>query len=416
MKKLLFINDFEEGGGAERVFWATHELLSEKFIVKTFIGCKKHIKPINHFSYIYSVKKQGGLFSRIYSYKNYKRLLNVLLDFKPNIVHLHNYYSFLSPSVLNAIRNYRNRGNRLRVIFTAHDYHLLCPYSSFMHYSMFYNKIFRLNNLPNVFQIFFCKWDKRGFPFSVVKKMQWIYAYMLKSFDKEIDYILTPSEFLAVLFRRKYSSIPVLTIRNPFLDMDSVPLITHMPERKNDGTLKMVFAGRLSPEKGLLEFINALRDISGFNFIFKIIGAGPQREEILKKINMHGLHDRVILTGQMERPLLLEEFKHNDALVLPSLWHENAPLSLVEGAFMNLRLITAGYGGMKEMAGLCGSAYFMDPGNSDSVKEALTRCYADTVSSKPLKDRDTGMLRSVFSAENYINKLIDVYNYNQKIV
>lgn len=412
MKKLLLINDFEEGGGGEEVFWATQELLSEKFIVKTFIGCEKHLKPINHFSYIYSVKNQGSSFPRIYSFKNYKRLLRVLLDFRPDIVHLHNYYSFLSPNILNAVRTYRKRGNGLRVIFTAHDFHLLCPYSSFMHYSMFSNKILRLDDLPDVFQIFFYKWDDRGFPFSFAKKLQWIYAYMLNSFDREIDYIITPSEFLTNLFRKKYSSIPVSTIRNPFLNMDSVVPVPPVPKSKNERTLKMVFAGRLSPEKGLIEFINALRYISGLNFIFKIIGEGPQKEEILKKINECKLQDKVILTGRMTHHLLLKELERNDVLVLPSIWYENAPLSLAEGAFMNMRLITANYGGMKEMAELCGGAYLMNPQDTDSVKDAVTRCYADTVSEAPLNGRDTEMLRAVFSADNYINKLIDIYNYN----
>ena len=114
----------------------------------------------------------------------------------------------------------------------------------------------------------------------------------------------------------------------------------------------------------------------------------------------------------MTHHLLLKELERNDVLVLPSIWYENAPLSLAEGAFMNMRLITANYGGMKEMAELCGGAYLMNPQDTDSVKDAVTRCYADTVSEAPLNGRDTEMLRAVFSADNYINKLIDIYNYN----
>jgi len=412
LKKLLLINDFEKGGGAEQVFLQTQELLSDKFIIKTFVGSDKHRKPDNILSYIYSVKNQTSSFSRIYSIKNYKRLLDVLLNFKPDIVHLHNYYSFLSPSILNAVRTYRKLGNRLRVIFTAHDYHLLCPYSSFMHYSMVSNKILRLDDLPDVFQIFFYKWDERGFPFSFVKKLQWIYAYMLNGFDREINYIITPSEFLANLFRKKYGYILVSTIRNPFLNMDLVNAVKPSSKSKNDKILKMVFMGRLSPEKGLVEFIEAIKDINSFSFVFKIIGEGPQKNVIQKEIEKYGLQDKIILTGKMEHQLLLKEIRCNDALVLPSIWYENAPLSLVEGAFMNLRLITAGYGGMKEIAELCGGAYLMNPQDTNSVKDALMSCYADTVSGAPLKDRNIERLRSVFSAKSYINKLIDVYNYN----
>lgn len=52
----------------------------------------------------------------------------------------------------------------------------------------------------------------------------------------------------------------------------------------------------------------------------------------------------------------------------------------------------------------------MDPEDCHSVKDALTRCYRDAVSDKPLENRNTEKIRFIFSQDVYINKLIDVYN------
>jgi glycosyltransferase involved in cell wall biosynthesis len=410
LKKILLVNDFERGGGAEEVFEATQELLIGKCIVKKFVGCEKHLEPLNYFSYIYSIENNGSSLSRIYSPERYKRFLHVLMDFTPDIVHLHNYYSFLSPSILNAIRTYRKCGNRFRVIFTAHDFHLLCPYSSFMHYSLLSNRIHRLNDLPSVRQVFLSKWDERGFPFSFMKKVQWIYAYQVKEFDKEIDCIITPSNFLTDLFKKKYKTIPVLTIRNPFVSMESIYSGAAVSRNRDGRTLRIVFGGRLSPEKGLIEFIHAIKEVTAFDVALKIIGEGPMEANILKEIQEHKLLGKVVLAGRMEHRSFLEELKRSDALVLPSIWHENAPLALVEGAFMNLRLITACYGGMKEMAEICGGEYLMDPQDGQNVRDVLARCYKDVSDEEPLRGRDMHELRRIFSANSYLEKLIELYN------
>lgn len=410
MKRLMLINDFESGGGAEQVFLQTQRLLSDRLVVRTFVGSKRHIKAENMLSHICSTNGRRSSLSRIYSIRNYKSLLGVLSDFKPDIVHLHNYHSALSPSILKAIRVYRSWGNKIKVVLTAHDFHLLCPFSMFVYYPLFSTKPCKIESLPEMSEIFFLKWDHRGFPFSFAKKLQWIYAYLINDLDREIDHIIAPGEFLASFFKEKYSLIPVSVVRNPFINMNAAHSDKANPENKNNRTLKIIFTGRLSPEKGLIEFIGCLGKINSVCYEFKIIGDGPQKKEILKEIQRYNLQERMTLTGAMEHHLVLEELRRADALILPSRCYENAPLTLVEGAFMNLRLITANYGGMKEMAELCGGQYLMDPEDFHSVEKALTDCYNDTIRGKPLKGRDIRMLSSLFSEETYIDKLLGIYD------
>lgn len=403
--KILLVNDFEKGGGAEKVFNQTYELLTKKCIVDKFVGEAEHSKLKNIFCSLSELSSKA--LGRVYSFRNYTRLLDVLYKFKPDVIHLQNFYSSLSPSILKAIGNYRKNGYKIKVIFTAHDYHLLCPYSSFMFYSLFSNKVNYLTAPPDLAQSIFYKWDSRGFPFSFVKKIQWINAYFINNYHKEIDHIITPSFFLADLFHSKFHDIPVAVVRNPFVNSTQPDLPVRTLDKSR--TLNLVYIGRLSPEKGLLEFIQKLSQVDTINYIFKIIGDGQLKGAILKIIEEHNLKDNVLLLGEMKHQDVLKELSSNDALVLPSLWYENAPLSLVEGAFMNLRLITANYGGMKEIAELCGGAYLMEPTDFASVRDAIVTCYNDIINGEPVMNRDFNMLGKLFSKENYIDSLLNVY-------
>src|SRR5258708_3519733 len=46
--------------------------------------------------------------------------------FQHDVVHLHNFYHLLSPGILATVADYKRR-RRVRVVMTAHDFHLLCP-------------------------------------------------------------------------------------------------------------------------------------------------------------------------------------------------------------------------------------------------------------------------------------------------
>ena len=407
LQKILLINDFEKGGGAEKVFTQTYELLlNNKIIADKFVGDLEHSKLNSSFNSLTTLSIIKTI-SRVYSYKNYIKLQDVLHKLKPDVIHLHNYYSSLSPSILMAIRTYRKSCLKIKVIFTAHDYHLLCPFSSFMFYSFFKNTVNYLTSPPNIFKSVFYKWDSRGFPYSLIKKIQWINAYVINDYHKEIDHIVTPSFFLADFFKHKFTDIPISVVRNPFVNKNLLNVSVCNIIKSN--TLKLVYVGRLSPEKGLIEFIQNLKLIDSINYTFKIIGDGQLKRSILRVIDDYNLGDKVIVLGEMRHQEVLNELSVNDALVLPSLCYENAPLSLVEGAFMNLRLITANYGGMKEIAELCGGEYLMDPSNFASVREAVVTCYNDIISGVPMINRDLKMLNNLFSEENYLNSLFDVY-------
>jgi len=383
-KKLLFINDFKNGGGAEEVIKQTINILKEEYCIKFFYGSKEY-------------KKAKSVKDYIFSKENHDKLLRYLFTYKPDIIFVANYYHILSPSILAAIKKYKIDRPYIKVIMTAHDFHILCPNSGFRYFSWFSNKFYNFEKLPSFFDLITKKYDKRGIHYSLIKQIQWMIAYKFLHLDNVIDIFISPSEFLASFLKKKYNK-NVFVVRNPLPIADKVENI--LRKNKHD-ELKLVFIGRVSEEKGLLPFIKHLQNINDIEYTFTIIGNGEEVKNIKYFVESHKIDHKIQFKNKIPREEVLKELENYDVLVLPSLCYENAPLSLVEGAIKGLGLLTMDYGGMKEIAEICGNYYLLKKDYSN-LKEALK------FFSRFKPEYNIEEIKNIFSIENYKKNLIDI--------
>ena len=96
----------------------------------------------------------------------------------------------------------------------------------------------------------------------------------------------------------------------------------------------------MSEEKGLIPLIDAFKELN--NIKIKIAGTGPLENIIPKKDNIEYVGFK---TGK-ELNILIAKAKFS---VYPSLWYENCPLSILESESLGTPVLTANYGGMKEL-------------------------------------------------------------------
>ena len=321
--KVLLVSDSYEGGGAEAVFRDTLKASTDAgFLTDYFVP-----------------EQKTGAFSYIFSLKNYRHLKKKLTTFRPDVVHLHNYYHFLSPSVLLAVRQYKTV-HKCRVIYTAHDFHLLCPNSGFQHFPAGQRKNFSAGHNDIRLR---CNFDHRSRLHSLLKVLQHVLAYRLLHLHDVMDVIITPGEFLKTVMLRYGITGPIEMVRNPVMLPDVPANVT-----REHGRLHLVYAGRLSPEKGLTEFLHKLNTQTTQDIIFHLYGDGALYSELEAFPCRKGL--RVYLHGQVERSRLMAEIAAHDLFVLPSVWYENAPVSLIEAAAAGLPVLVPRYGGLLEMA------------------------------------------------------------------
>lgn len=376
--KTLLINDYSHGGGAEVVFNKMTQLLEEVgHKVYTFIGAKD-LKSNNRTPLSY-----------LYNFKSAKNLENIFKKTTFDKVIVLNYASALSPSILRIIKKYKVK-QKYSVIYNAHDEHLICPNSGLNYFMN--GKMLRLPPHSSMWSFIFKQLDYRGHTFSLLKKIQWIFAYKILRLHKVFDLIITPSNFLKYRIELFYPKFESLVLRNPCL---KEPNEDYQKKIEENRPLKMVFIGRLSQEKGIEQFVEGLKKVD-FDYRFDIFGSGEREEHIQKIIESSS---KISLKGQVSHEYLMTILSSYDVLVLPSLMFENAPMSIVEAAAHNLKILTMNYGGMKELAEYVGNSVCME----DYSKEEITNSL-NTISSMAFSKANL----AEFTENTYINNLLEI--------
>jgi len=382
---ILLINDYLEGGGAEAVFREQFRILQKDFKLEMFYAFKeladKNISPL---SYIYSSRFK-------------KQLSNFLAERRFDCIILHNYISALSPSILDVLQEYK-KTNKCKIIYYAHDYQLVCPNRGYNYFSK--GKRMNFQNPPTFSEVLTKRLHEKGFLYSVLKKIQWIYAYLICKKQKVFDLILAPSDFLANQIRLMYPDIETQRLYNV---CSSLGVHKQNDVKEKHTVLRLVFFGRLDPAKGLANFIEAIRH-SKVYFTFTIIGEGEELPVVQNVIKRYELENRIEIKPKQNQAELFAGLQNYDVCVLPSVWYENAPLSIVEAASLGLGLFLSNHGGILEMGKICNAVHFFNPFDSNDIVSKLEILYNDFIADA-LPKADPKRLKDLFSEEIYIENL-----------
>lgn len=340
---ILLINDFKTGGGAEVIFTKTYETLIEA-------GNNVDLKY-----YYTQITPPRSALSYIFSLHNYHEIYKVLCEKKYDLVYLLNYSNAFSPSILLAIKKYKQKNSNLKVIYNAHDAHIICPNSALNYYKG--NKICRFEKTPSLHKFIFKQLDHRGAIYSIIKKIQWITAYKFLRLYNIFDKILCPSQFLASRIKEVYPNLSVEILRNPLNFKDIT--VPQDYNKKIRTTIRLIYFGRLSTEKGLDILLHNIASIK-IPYNFHIYGDGPQANQLKKIVKTLNLENQIIFKGKTSWKDLMKIISDYDIFILSSSCYENAPLSIVEAAYAGLYILTMNYGGMKEISEIVGNNFYIN--------------------------------------------------------
>jgi glycosyltransferase involved in cell wall biosynthesis len=391
---ILLVNDYWEHGGAEAVFREQVDVLQKYFHVEIFYAFKNITeKKISPASYIYSF--------------HFRKKLTVFLDGRVyDFIILHNYSSALSPAVLDVLLQYK-KSRKCRIIYYAHDFHLVCPNRGYNYFGK--NKPVNFETPPSLRDIIFKRLDSKSISFSILKKLQWILAYPLGKKQKTFDLILSPSDFLADQIKMRYQEPETQRLYN-LCNFLYVNRQGKNREKTSTLQLKLVYFGRLDPVKGLAGFIEAIKD-SAVNYTFTVIGEGEEQGTLQNSVKKFQLQNKIVFKPKMNSTDLFVELQNYDVFVLPSLWYENAPLSIVEAASLGLGLFLSHHGGVLEMGKICNANHFFNPFDRQDIASQLEVLYKDFIAGV-LPKADKEKLNTLFSRETYIKNL-KKYLYNE---
>jgi glycosyltransferase involved in cell wall biosynthesis len=142
------------------------------------------------------------------------------------------------------------------------------------------------------------------------------------------------------------------------------------PRPPNDGELRMVFVGRISPVKGLRVLLSAMPDLIADipNLRLVLVGDGPDRvklEEIAKPLG-----DHVTFTGYLSQTDVAATLQSADICVLPS-FAEGVPVVLMEALASRIPAIATRVAGVSELVEDGQSGLLVAPGDVESLKAAI---------------------------------------------
>ena len=274
--------------------------------------------------------------------KNAAKKFGELLDeTKPDLVHIHNIYHQISPSILPEAKK-----RKVPVIMHLHDYKLICP-----NYLLFTRgKQCERCLGGNYFNCFFYNcYD--SYPRSFLASLEsFLHHKIWHVYEKNIDLFISPSNYLKEkVIQAGYPADKVIVLINPapvYLSCD-------------DGA-RLLFIGRLSAEKGVAVLIRALKLTDEK---LDIAGSGPLEAELKLLVKELDLENRVTFHGQLSGEALEKLKMEAKAIILPSVWAENMSLVLLESLAYGKLVVASDSGGTPELIEEGKTGFLFPPGN-----------------------------------------------------
>lgn len=142
--------------------------------------------------------------------------------------------------------------------------------------------------------------------------------------------------------------------------------------KKPEGTLNLLFIGRLHPHKGIKEAIEAVSKIKDSRIRFWIMGAGELENEL-----KHITDPRIVFLGRKVGKDKEEYLLKSHVLLLPTFWPEGLPYVLLEAASYGLALISTPVGAVNEIMENNRNGFMIKSGDVSALKQSIEKFLMD---------------------------------------
>lgn len=322
-------------------------------------------------------------FSRPFGSNEVKNKFSALLnEFKPDVVHLNNIHTQLSPVIAEVAHK-----KGIKVVWTLHDYKLLCPrYDCLRDGKYICELCFSGDKTP-------CKTYRcmKGSKLASIIGYEEAVKWNRERLEACTDVFVCPSKFMADKMVQGGFKKDKMKVLCNFIDVQKC---------KRDEFTKddyYCFIGRLSHEKGVKTLIEAANRQP---YKLVIIGGGPMEEE-LKAI----AEKNIEFVGFKQWNEIKELVGKARFSVIPSEWYENNPLSVIEAQCLGTPVLGARIGGIPELIneGVIGMTF--ESRNVDDLAKKIEDMWKHEFDYKAIAE----MSQKKYNAENYYTEIMKVY-------
>lgn len=334
--------------------------------------------------------KAAAVARMLYSRSSRRGIARVLEEFRPDVVHLHNIYHQLSPSVIAAIRH-----AGVPQVMTLHDYKLACPTYQFLDHGQVCMACVEGGLRQAVRRR--CKNGSFG-DTAVLAAESWLHR-VSGAYDPVAAFIC-PSRFMADVMSAADLYPDRTQVVNHFVDVREMQV-------KQAAGGPVVYAGRLSREKGIDVLVEAMGRM-GPGARLEVAGDGPERAA-LESLAEQRAPGRVRFHGRLPREALHDLVRRGSVVAVPSRWYENQPMAVLEAFACGVPVVASDLGGLPELVTPGVDGLVVPPNDPAALAAALTAMLADAGAALAMGAAAREMVEQAFTPEEHLARLDEVY-------
>lgn len=399
--RLLSINNYHyRRGGAEAVYLAHNTLFEESgWDVVPFAmrhpanlpaASARHFVDEIEFGHHYGPLTTLKNASRVvYSLQARARIAALIRETPPRIAHAHNVYHHISPSIFPVLRK-----AGIPVAMTVHDLKIACP----AYTMMVRGSVCERCRGGHIYNVATRRCIKGSLALSSLVMLESALHRLMGLYERNVSRFVAPSRFfIDKLVQWGWSRDRFAYIPN-FVETDQfVPAA--------DAGRGFLYFGRLSPEKGIDTLIRAAARASQ---PVSIAGTGAE-EDRLRQLAVDVGADITFL-GYRTGDALHDAIRAARAVVLPSIWYENAPMSALEAYALGRPVIGSDIGGIPELIREGETGTIVPPGDAEALAAVLSRFAAEPPSRLAAMGRaGRAMVAQEFGRTLYRERMLDLY-------
>jgi glycosyltransferase involved in cell wall biosynthesis len=325
----------------------------------------------------------------IFSLEARRKIRSLISRARPAVAHAHNVYHHISPSIFEALK-----AEGVPIVMTAHDLKLACPAYKMLNQG----RVCERCHGGQIHNVLLNRCVKDSVVASGLVFLETLIHRSFGLYRNSIDRLVAPSRFYRdKLVEWGWDASRIAYIPN-CIDTNGFTTGTHEGDY-------LVYAGRLAPEKGLTTLVRAAA-LSKQRLV--LAGTGSE-EAALRRLALE-LDADVAFAGHLEKPALQRLIGEARALVLPSEWYENAPISVLEAYALGRPVIGTRIGGIPELVLHDETGILVEPGSVEMLAEALSGIASlPPTARNQLGAAGRDWVRREFSPDQYRERTVELY-------
>lgn len=337
MRVLIAHNEYQQRGGEDAVVEAETALL------------ERHGHPVLEYRrHNDEVKGLGmGTLARqtLWSDRAAEEVGDLIAQFKPDVIHVHNTLPLISPSIYWVASR-----NNVPVVQTLHNFRLICPQALLLREGVVCEDC--VGKVP--WRGALRKCYRGSLAQSAVVASTIALHRGLGTWQRKIARYIALNDFCRDKFIEGGLPADKIVVKPNFIDLPEAP-----GQEKRSGFL---YVGRLSVEKGVAVLAKALEQAPQISL--EVAGSGPQAGDFDPAAGVRML-------GALPPDVVYRRMRGATALVMPSVWYENFPRTLVEAFACGLPVIASRIGALQHLVDDQSTGLLFEPGNSADLADKL---------------------------------------------